>query len=108
MGWLSWGDCELESNWRRARCTSACAPASGRVKAAPRSLPDSLSTDCSARTVQPPHQCTRGPAAVADRILLRIAQLRHRLVARPVVGQEHRVIAKPPLALRLTRELPRA
>src|ERR1700733_416148 len=57
---------------------------------------------------EPLKQRPCGASAVADRVLLLVAQLRHRQALGPVLGQERRVIAKATLPARLGRELARA
>src|SRR5450755_272153 len=58
------------------------------------------------RAGQPREDCSGGPPAMADRILLLVAQLGHRHALRTILGQERGVIAEPPLAARLTRHAP--
>ena len=57
---------------------------------------------------QPGEQRAHGASAVADRVLLGVAQLGHRAVGRAVVGQEGGVVAEAALAARLLRERARA
>src|SRR5688500_12472649 len=56
------------------------------------------------RLEQPAAQLPRGPAAVADRVLLLRGELRHREVAGAVVGYEGRVVPEAALAARLVRQ----
>src|SRR5918999_632862 len=53
---------------------------------------------------QPAAQLPRGPAAVADRVLLLRGELRHREVAGMVVGDERGVVAEAAFAARLVRQ----
>src|SRR5260370_38097680 len=57
---------------------------------------------------EPREERAHGVAAVADRVLLLVAELGHRQPLRPVVGKEHGVIAETPITSRRGRESPRA